>query len=167
MIETERLHLRPLIHEDAEMIFSLFNEPDVLTYIGDKGIDSLSAAQDYLTGGPINMQSSLGFSLYCCLLKDTGQAIGISGLIKRDGIDFPEVGFAFLAQHCGHGYGFESAEAVIQYARTALCLNTLQAITHPENTRSINLLIRLGFSSKSIISLPSTNDRVELFELTV
>ena len=116
ILETKRLILRLVNSSDKTMILALLNEPNFIKNIGDKDVRDLNSALNYINSGPLTMQSSLGFSLYCCELKETGETIGLSGLIKREGIAHPEVGFAFLSTHCQQGYGFESATAVVNYA---------------------------------------------------
>lgn len=162
--ETSRLILRVAQLTDAPLMLTLMNEPAYLENIGDKQIRSLADAENYLKAGPIAMQSDLGFSLYCCLRKDTGQAIGLSGLIKRPGIEHPEVGYAILTEHCGLGYGLESVQAVVDYAREQLKLPVLQAITSVNNSISIKLLNRLEFNFNGLITLPDSSEEINLFE---
>jgi len=163
--ETERLIIRPLRISDTAMILSLFNEPDVINYIGDRGIKNSDDALNYIQSGPLAMQLELGFSLYCCQLKGSDETVGISGLIKRDGIEEVEVGFAMLSQHYRQGYAKESMNAVLDYAKSTLNLQIFQAITSPENNASIKFLEGLGFSFKSKILLPTTDNEINLFEL--
>lgn len=164
IIETERLTLRLLAESDQQMILQLLNEPAFIKNIGDKNVNSLADALNYIVTGPLAMQTSLGFSLYCCELKNTGETIGISGLIKREGIEHPEVGFAFLAKHCKKGYGFESSNAVAEYAKKTLKIKVLQAICNPENIASASLLLKLGFTYKKQILLDVNTQKVSLFE---
>ena len=110
------------------------------------------------------MQQALGFSLYCCQRKDTGQTIGLSGLIKRPGVEHPEVGYAFLTEHCRQGFALESVEAVVEYAREQLKLPVLQAITSVNNSASVKLLQRLEFSFLGLITLPGSAEEINLFE---
>lgn len=146
------------------MVLTLLNQASFIENIGDKAVRNLEDARSYINDGPLAMQQALGFSLYCCVKKDDGQAIGISGLIKREGITYPEVGFAFLNQHCRQGYGFESAQAVINYASNQLRLQRLQAICNLDNEASKALLQRLGFSWRKNISLEEGNKTVMLFD---
>ena len=162
---TKRLLIRLLTADDAAMILQLLNEPAFLTNIGDKGVSTLNEALNYINTGPLAMQKSLGFSLYCCQLLSTGQAIGLSGLIKREGVEQPEVGFAFLNRFCGQGYGYESAAAVIKHAKTRLGLKQLQAICNRDNQASIGLLTKLGFVYQQDIFLPGEVEKIKLFEL--
>jgi RimJ/RimL family protein N-acetyltransferase len=147
------------------MVLSLFNEPDVINFVGDRGIKKSDDALNYIQSGPLAMQLKLGFSLYCCQLKGSDETIGMAGLIKRDGIDEVEVGFSILSKYYRQGYAKESMNAVIDYAKSTLDLNVFQAITDPDNNASIKLLESLGFSFKSKIVLPSTDNEINLFEL--
>ncbi|MBA6391680.1 GNAT family N-acetyltransferase [Colwellia sp. BRX10-3] len=165
ILDTTRLKLRLLNHSDAEMILALLNEESFIKNIGDKAVRNLQDALNYISNGPLTMQQDLGFSLYCCVKKDDEQAIGVSGLIKRDGIDHPEIGFAFLTQYCRQGYGYESALGVINYANNRLALKHLQAICNPDNEASKTLLQRLGFSFNKNIILAENNKTVMLFDL--
>jgi len=163
--QTERLILRPLRLTDTAMVLSLFNEPDVINFVGDRGIKTSDDALHYIQSGPLAMQIKLGFSLYCCQLKGSDETIGLAGLIKREGVEEVEVGFSILSKYYRQGYAKESMNAVIDYAKSTLNLNVLQAITAPENNASIKFLETLGFSFKSKIILPSTVKEINLFEL--
>ncbi|MDG1752421.1 MAG: GNAT family N-acetyltransferase [Thalassotalea sp.] len=164
ILETKRLILRLLTDSDQNMILQLLNEPAFIENIGDKGVKNLADALNYILTGPLNMQESLGFCLYCCELKNSGELIGLSGLIKREGIEHPEVGFAFLAKHCKKGYGFESASAVVKYAKDVLQIETLQAICNPENIASSSLLTKLGFHFKKQLLHEVSTQKINLFE---
>lgn len=165
ILETERLMLKLLTKNDQKMILTLLNEPTFIKNIGDKNVRNLADAWHYISSGPLAMHNSIGFCLYCCELKQSGEPIGISGLIKREGITYPEIGFAFLDKHCRKGYGFESASAVVNYAKTVLHLNKLQAICNPDNQASSNLLAKLGFEFEKQILLDVNVEKVNLYEL--
>lgn len=162
--ETSRLTLRLLNENDVGMILELLNEEAFISNIGDKQVRTELDALNYINSGPLAIQRDFGFSLYCCVRKTDGKAIGLSGLIKRDGIEFPEVGFAFLSKYCQQGYGFESAEAAILHATNILALKHLQAICNPDNHASVALLSRLGFSFNKNINLDNNDKTVMLFD---
>lgn len=96
IVETTRLQLRLLQSADASMVLTLLNQASFIKNIGDKAVKNNHDAIAYINNGPLTMQRELGFSLYCCVKKSDSQAIGIARLIKRDGIEQPEIGFAFL-----------------------------------------------------------------------
>lgn len=145
ILETNRLHLRQLSVQDAPFILELLNTPTWLAYIGDRGVRTLADARDYILNGPVASYSKFGFGLYLAVLNNTNLPIGMCGLLKRETLNHPDIGFAFLPEHAGKGYGFEAASAVMTYAKTVLGLNRIVAITVPTNQHSIKLLQKLGF----------------------
>jgi len=143
--ETERLRLRPFHESDAPMVLELLNDPAWLRFIGDRKVRSLDDARDYvrkLSGG----YERNGFGLYLVERKDDREPLGMCGLVKRDTLRDPDLGFAFLARHRGAGYAEEAARATLAHAKSDLGLPRLAAIATPDNERSARLLERLGFA---------------------
>jgi RimJ/RimL family protein N-acetyltransferase len=163
VLETDRLNLRWLSIDDAEFILELLNEPSFLRFIGDKGVRTLDDARDYILNGPADMYTRLGFGLYLTELKDGGVPIGICGLLKRDGLEDVDIGFAFLPKFWARGYAYESADAVMAYGKTVLGLNRIVAITSPDNYASGRLLEKLGLRFERIIHLLNDASEVRLF----
>lgn len=141
--DTARLLLRTATLDDARFYLALVNDPAFIEYIGDRHIRSVDAARAALADGPLAMQAARGHSLYVVELKDSGAAIGMCGLIKREALADVDIGYAFLPRFRGHGYAFEAAAAVRDYARR-LGLPRLLAITAPGNASSNRLLRKLG-----------------------
>lgn len=144
-LETPRLRLRRMTEDDAAFVLELLNQPSFLRYIGDKGVRTLDDARGYVRQGPAASYERHGFGLYVVELKGPGTPIGINGLLRRDYLDAPDIGFAFLPRAWSQGYARESAEAVLAEARERFCLRRVLAITSPDNEASIGLLGRLGF----------------------
>jgi len=145
-IETPRLSLRELEADDAPFILRLLNEPSFLLFIGDKGVRTLIDAQAYLVSGPMASYEQHGFGLYLVNLKECETPVGTCGLLKRESMDAPDIGFAFVPEHWSQGYAFESAKEIVNRARRLLGLERLIAITAPDNRASIKLLTKLGFA---------------------
>lgn len=141
---TARLRLRTITLEDAPFYLELVTDPAFIANIGDRGIRTLEAARHALATGPLAMQEARGHSIYLVELKDSGEPIGMSGLIKRDALDDVDLGYAFLPAWRGCGYAYEAAVAVLAYA-PSLGLQKVVAITSPANAASNGLLRKLGF----------------------
>jgi RimJ/RimL family protein N-acetyltransferase len=152
--ETERLVLRRLTAADAGFILELLNDPAFVRYIGDKGARTLEDAVRYIEEGPAASYVRHGFGLYCVTLRDGGAPIGISGLVKRGGLDDVDVGFAFLPQYRAQGYAHESARAALRHGYEELGLPRIVAITSPDNHDSMKLLRKLGLRLERMIPLP-------------
>ncbi len=155
--ETNRLKIRQLNKEDAAFIFELVNQPPWLTHIGDKSVHSLIDAENYIISGPVSMYEEYGFGLYLVELLSNEKAIGICGLIKRDYLPEPDIGFAFLSEYWHKGYAHESAAAIISDAIDRQEIKNILAITTLHNHPSIKLLDKLGFVFDKTIE---DNDKV-------
>ena len=151
-ITTRRLRLRWLTAEDAPFILELVNDPDWLRFIGDKGVTDLGSARHYIESGPLAMYRRHGFGLNRVALKDSDRPIGICGILKRDTLADPDLGFALLPGFRAQGYALEAAEAVLAYARETLELGRIAATVVPANYASLRLLERLGFVREGDIS---------------
>ena len=144
-LSTARLRLAPFTLEDAPFILELVNDPDWLRYIGDRNVRGLDDARRYLREGPIASYARNGFGLLRVALAESGEPIGMCGLVRRDTLPGPDLGFAFLPRHRGHGYAREAVESVLRDARERLRLGTVLAIATADNARSIALLEQAGF----------------------
>jgi RimJ/RimL family protein N-acetyltransferase len=164
ILETERLILRRLSPEtDAEFILELVNDPSFIRFIGDKGVRTLDEARNYILNGPVASYEKFGFGLYAVELKEQRIPIGMCGVLKRDTLPHPDIGFAFLPAYWNQGYAFESAAAVMRYAREVLRLNQVLAITTPENEASAKLLDKIGLRFEKLTKLTDDADEVKLF----
>lgn len=165
LIVTPRLVLRELNADDAAFILELLNEADFVRFIGDKGVKNLGDAKEYIRKGPHDSYVRNGFGLYAVCLRD-GSPLGICGLVKRDGLDAPDLGFAFLARHRSKGYALESSQAVLERGRKVCKLRRILAITTPDNHRSIGVLEKAGFKFEGMIRLSGDADELKLFAST-
>ena len=95
-------------------------------------------------------------------LKSNQIPIGMCGLIKRENLALPDIGFAFLPPHEGFGYGLEAASATLNYAKMNLLLDKICAITTADNIRSIQLLQKIGLHFQRNIFFE--NEELRLFE---
>jgi RimJ/RimL family protein N-acetyltransferase len=164
--ETQRLTLRTANVNDAPFYLALLNDPGFITHIADRNIRTLDAARAALLAGPVAMQAALGHAMYVVELTDTATPIGMSGLIKRDALPEVDIGYAFLAAYCGHGYGYEAACAVLQHARQ-LGIARIMAITAPGNTASQRVLQKCGLRFQGVqrIAPYETDSHIYLGEL--
>ena len=150
VLQTDRLLLRHFNPDDAPFILALLNEPSFLRYIGDKKVRTLDDARNYILTGPVATYSKHGFGLYQVELKDSHTPIGMCGLLKREELPQPDIGFAFLPDFWNKGFAFEAAAAVLNDARERLNLNRILAIVNPDNDSSIKLLEKLGFKFEGL-----------------
>jgi RimJ/RimL family protein N-acetyltransferase len=153
ILKTERLEVREAAETDAAFVLELLNSPGFLENIGDRGVRTEAEAATYVRERMIEGYRALGFGMWLVVQHD-GRPVGMAGLVKRDGLDVPDVGYAFIADAWGRGYAQEAAAAVVAHAQSALGIPKLAAITSPENFASMAVLRKIGFSMQGMITLP-------------
>jgi ribosomal-protein-alanine N-acetyltransferase len=163
-LPTDRLVLRRLTTDDAGFVLRLLNEESFVRNIGDRGVRTHEQALAYLQSGPIASYAQHGHGLYLVTLTSVEVEIGLCGLVRREGLTHPDLGYALFPEFTGRGYAFEAARAVLRFARDVLGLSTIQAVVMPTNARSIRLLDQLGFVQIGTIALHDDRPADLLFE---
>jgi ribosomal-protein-alanine N-acetyltransferase len=163
VLDTARLRLSPVTLDDAPFLVELLNDPGFLRWIGDRGVRTAADVPAYLQNGPWAMYEKHGFGLMRVSLRDSGENVGLCGLLKRDWLTLPDIGFSFLQRHCARGYGRESAGAVIEEAERRLGVRSVGAIVAPDNAASIGLLERLGFAYRHPVTPPGEQREISFY----
>ncbi|HEU4470600.1 MAG TPA: GNAT family N-acetyltransferase, partial [Flavisolibacter sp.] len=150
--QTDRLVLRDFAKEDGPFVLYLLNTPSWQRFIGDRGVRTLVDAERYIAGTLMSPYAQ-GLGMYLVETRQSGEPVGMCGLVRRDYLSYPDIGFAFLPQHMGKGYAFEAASAVIAHA-AEISMKRIHAITLPGNVASIGLIEKLGlqFEERRAIS---------------
>ncbi|GJM11100.1 MAG: N-acetyltransferase GCN5 [Lysobacteraceae bacterium] len=160
---TKRLRLRHACVDDGDFMLRLLNDPSFIANIGDREVRTLQQAIDYLQDRMISSYSEHDFGMYVVELVEGGRRLGLAGLVKREGLDDVDIGYAFLPEHCGYGYAVEASRAVLEDAASRLGLGRLVAITVSENQPSIRLLKKLGFEFEKRVCLPGDEQMLCLY----
>jgi RimJ/RimL family protein N-acetyltransferase len=169
ILETPRLRLREFTTEDTEFIIELLNTDGWLKFIGDRNVKTTQQAKEYLENGAIKSYFENGFGLWLVETKTDKNfkipknLIGMCGLIKREHLENPDIGFAFLPEYEGKGFGYEIANEVISYARNFLKLPVIYAITLETNISSRKLLGKIGMKFIKFFRFPYSNEELMLY----
>ncbi|MGB3180785.1 MAG: GNAT family N-acetyltransferase [Cyclobacteriaceae bacterium] len=163
LFETERLILKPTLKEDAAFILELLNTPGWKAFIGDRHVNTIEDARNYIKERMLTQLFSLGYGNYTVIRRQDNVKTGTCGLYKRTGLQGVDIGFAFLPQYMGTGYAFEAATKIMQEARDSFGLEKLQAITTEDNTSSQKLLGKLGLTFRQNIHLPNIQNEMMLY----
>ncbi len=149
--QSARLIVRQFELTDASFIVDLLNDETFIKNIVDKQVRTKDDARDYLRSGPMMSYDNFGFGLYMLELKGCKTPIGMCGLLKRDNLEYADLGFALLPQFYRQGYAKEASVAVLNEARDNYRLGNVAAVTALGNIGSNHLLKSLGFSFKKRI----------------
>lgn len=162
--ETERLLIRPMSPEDADLIFELYNMPGFIRYIGNRNINSLSDAENYIKSKFLPQFEKLGFGNYLIILKEGNIKIGGVGIFEREGLDVAEIGFSVLEKFEGKGLMFEAAQKVKSIGMDGFGLKKISAITTKDNYSSQKLIKKLGLKFQKYVKLPNEDEELMYYE---
>ena len=104
-----------------------------------------------------------GYGMYVVEAPTPRVPMGLCGLVKRDFLESPDLGFALFPEWVGKGYAAEAAHAVIAHAADRLGIARLYAIVNAGNRRSIALLERLHFRHEGRCVIPPAGPEVERY----
>ena len=162
--ETSRLQLAKVTLADASFFVKLMNSPHWIKYIGDRNIGSVKDAKSYLKKTILKSYSEKGYGFFKVLLKSAPSTIiGISGLVKREELEIPDIGFGFLPEYEGRGYGYESASAVLDLAKNRFHIEEIGAICMDINKNSIRLIEKLGLKFQKKVKPFDDDEELLLF----
>lgn len=144
-IETERTRMRPFEEGDAELCFPWFSDYEVMQFIPGGRDAKLEDTQRRIDGYRRH-QKQFGFSKRIILLRETGAAIGDSGLYHLPDGERLELGFRLAKPYWGQGLAVEVGRAWLKWFDENLPPGTpLYADVHPVHQRSQSVLQKLGF----------------------
>lgn len=164
-IDTERLMLKTVVIEDAPFFLELYNSPSFIEFIGDRNLKSVEDAENYVRNRFFPQIEKLGYGNYLVIRKEDGAKIGAVGIFERDGLDVHDIGFSFLEEFHGKGYGFEAASKLLKKAFTDFGCSKISAITSKENVASQTLIKKLGLQYLKMVKLPEESVELLYYEI--
>lgn len=162
IIETERTFLRHLQVEDAEDLYSLNLDPDVIKYTGDRSFKSIREAEYFLRN--YDQHRKYGVGRLAVIEKASNEFIGWCGLKYLEDQDIYDLGYRFFRRYWNKGFATESARACLDYGFRELNLDKITGRAMKENVASIKVLEKIGMIFKKEAHFDE-HDGV-LFEMT-
>lgn len=162
-LRTARLTLRPFVLDDAPFVVELLNDPGWLRFIGDRKVRTDDDAREYLRNGAIAHAAQHGFALGAVQRSSDAVPIGMCGLIRREGLDDVDLGYAFLPAYRGQGYAREAAAAWLACGLQRFNLRRIVAITSVDNVASGKVLEAIGMRFERRLRVSGHDDDSLLF----
>jgi len=153
ILETDRLLLREFVEDDAESVFKLNTDPEVMRFVPDKPLLNVEQARQTLIDHPIADYRRYGFGRGACILKSTGEQIGFAGLKYLDELGEVDVAYRLLPAHWGQGLATEVALASVRYGFAALGLKRIIGLVMPKNIGSLRVLEKTGLRYSGTVTL--------------
>ncbi|MCD0473822.1 GNAT family N-acetyltransferase [Flavobacterium sp. EDS] len=165
--ETERLILRELEYTDENDLFEMDSDPEVHLYIENNPVKEISEITKVIEMLKKQYQEN-GIARWAVVDKQTNECVGWSGLkyfnesLNKHN-NFYELGYRFKKKHWGKGFATEAAIAILNYGFSNLKVDSVFAITDPNNSNSKKVLTKLGFDFQETFDYEG--DMTDWFEL--
>jgi RimJ/RimL family protein N-acetyltransferase len=154
---TERLCLRAPTPNDAEALYDLFADGEVMEGLGREPVSAVEEVRAMIEG-MIRGWRTEGLGPFILETAATDQqVVGQAGLMIFDTRGWtpstwaeagshaqPELGWALMRAHWGHGYATEAAIAIRDWARESRSISGLVSLISPDNVRSQRVAEKLG-----------------------
>lgn len=144
-LETERLHLRPLVAGDAEALNAIQSDPDHMRFYPHPF--SLEESVAWIDRVQMRYERD-GFALLAVEDRATGVFLGNVGphLQTIDGVDEVELGWSVTPERARQGIATEAARACRDWVFETLDVDHVVSLILPANTPSIGVARNLGMS---------------------
>ena len=157
-LHTDRLCLRVPDARDAEGLYGLFADPEVMRGLGKDPVQTLGGARAMIDAGIVGWRTDgLGPFVVETATPTDRRVVGQAGLMVFDTRGWtpssfadagrhaqPELGWALIRAHWGHGYATEAAAAIRDWASEWRSIVRLVSLISPGNVRSERVAERLG-----------------------
>ena len=144
---TERLRLRELQPGDAEALYRLNSDPEVMRYTGDSAFPSIAAAEAFLRD--YEPYTRDGFGRWAVIQRTDDAFVGWCGL-RRQADEEVDLGFRFRREFWSMGYATEAGAASLRLGFDRFGLDEIVGRALRENLPSVSVLQKLGMTFKEI-----------------
>ncbi|MBI3510412.1 MAG: GNAT family N-acetyltransferase [Bacteroidetes bacterium] len=143
LFETSRLRFRDMLVADAEILFELNSDPEVIRYTDDPPFNSLEKTRIFIEER-LAAYAKAGYGRWIAELKENKEVIGWCGLKFVEEKKETDVGYRFFRKFWGKGYGTESCGAALEYGFEKLGVKKIFAEARKENAASIRIMEKCG-----------------------
>lgn len=143
LIETKRLGLRKLTLEDADLLYEILSDAEVMRYY--PAPYTLDQVKDWI-GRSMDSYQKNGFGLWAVILKESNRFIGQCGISLQniDGVYVPEIGYHIHKLYWNQGYATEAAKASLAYGFQNFGFERIFIHTYVKNSPSQRIAEKIG-----------------------
>ena len=144
MIETKRLLLRPFCEADADIIYQIYGDAEIMHYTPFAPMSRAQAEQHLqkvVEGWKEKPQMDYEWAV---IVKETQEKIGRCHLQIDPETDSAMIGWMLLKKEQGKGYATEMTPELLRYAFDELKVHRVYALCNPANEKSWKVLEKSG-----------------------
>jgi [ribosomal protein S5]-alanine N-acetyltransferase len=167
---TDRLILRDITEADAELLFDLDSDPEVMRYIGPRPALDVAPYRERIRAVSMPFQAHPWHGVRIVLDRTTSEFLGWvfarpatdSKFAREIGWTRPdevEVGYRYRRSAWGQGLATEAAMPLVRIALTDQATTAVVACALAGNVGSLRVLEKLGLERVGEVILSETNER--------
>lgn len=162
ILETSRLTLREMVVSDAEDIYHLNYDPEVIKYTGDPAFKSIKESKSFLTN--YSHYRDYGFGRWAVIRKSDQAFLGWCGLKFSPELNEYDIGFRLFRKYWNMGYASEASRACIEWGFDSKSLVEIVGRARAKNGVSIRVLEKIGLVYKKRI--PILEGTLQIYTIT-
>jgi RimJ/RimL family protein N-acetyltransferase len=163
ILETERLALREWRPDDAEALFELMGDAEVMRYVDvGKPWEDVGRVRDWITRLNESYRTR-GFSRWAVVEREGGRAVGSCGFARLPWSGETDFGYMFRRDCWGRGYASEITAATLRHGFERYGFGEVVASIAPENAASRRVLLKLGFVYRGNTVMPGEDEESEIY----
>ena len=149
LLETERLILRELRPEDAETVFRLLSDAEVVRYY-DPLMTHLEQAQRSIERHRARFENNEGIR-WGITMKGEDTIVGNCGFFRDKDNFLAELSYVLAKSYWNKGFMPEALEAIIAFGFEHYQLHRIEAHVALPNLASVRVLQKLGFQEEGLL----------------
>jgi RimJ/RimL family protein N-acetyltransferase len=145
IINTPHLFLRPWTPADAQVLFEILQEKDLLKYFPRTAPPPYDRVEKYIARHQEHWQQ-FGYGHWAVIERASGKLMGWNGLEFLPDTGETEVAYLLSHNFWGRGFATEAARAALKFGFESAGLERIIGLAHPENIASRRVLEKCGLA---------------------
>jgi RimJ/RimL family protein N-acetyltransferase len=169
LLRTERLVLRDITEADAQLLFDLDSDPEVMHYIGPQPASGVAPYRERIRNVYIPFQAHPWHGVRIVLDRTSNEFLGWvfirPATASKNARDLgwtrggeEEIGFRYKRSFWGRGIATEAARSLIEIALADPATTAVVACAMATNARSLRVLEKLGLERVGEVIVPELSE---------
>lgn len=159
-----KYYLRQISLNDCNDILEIYSNSENIKYEGINTLNTLYEAKYYINT-IINGFNNKIFIRWCIEETESKKVIGLIALHHFDSENSKvQIGYILNRKYWQRGIMYTCIKEVINYSINELQIHRIEAMIHPQNTPSINLIKKVGFSQGNLLTEYAYNPMTNKYE---
>jgi RimJ/RimL family protein N-acetyltransferase len=149
VFETPRLRARHIDAADVDAMLAVYGDPEVVRWVADGLPLQRKRCEEWVDVTRRNY-ATRGYGMVALVERDSGDIVGLCGLVHPAGQQVPEAKYALRRGQWGKGFATEALTGLLRYGASEFGMKEVIATTAPENVASHRVLLKAGMQRDAL-----------------